>query len=249
MRLGAAVGHRGDRRPAHAARARPPTRTSRATRRTASGAPYARVAAKRLVREHGLPMKIVGVDAPCRQPRSRSTSPRRAPGRLPRPRPRPRPHAGLPGRAAAAVGPRRGAGAGRHRPVRPGPVLRDVPQGLRAGQHPDGQGPGPADQPAEDQPVPAGKLMCCLKYEHPLYQDVQGRRPPLGSTGRHAGGCGPGGRPRRPAGTRAGAASATRRRCACSRRVVCAPRRRTTSTARPPLRTSDHGQPAPDGGA
>ena len=50
------------------------------------------------------------------------------------------------------IGPRDEArAAGRHRPLRPRPVLRDLPQGLRAGLRPDGQGPGPAGQPAADR--------------------------------------------------------------------------------------------------
>ena len=35
--------------------------------------------------------------------------------------------------------------------MRPRPVLLDVPEGLRAGLRPDGQGPGPAGQPAADR--------------------------------------------------------------------------------------------------
>ncbi|CAA9212912.1 MAG: Stage 0 sporulation protein YaaT, partial [uncultured Corynebacteriales bacterium] len=73
---------------------------------------------------------------------------RPAPRRLPRPGPGPRRHPVLPGGAAPAVAAGRGAGAGRDRVVRPGPVLRHVPQGLRTGVHPDGQGPGPPAQPA-----------------------------------------------------------------------------------------------------
>ena len=73
---------------------------------------------------------------------------RAAPGGLPGPGPRSRLPAARPGGVAADRPPRRGAAAGRDRPVRPGLVLRDVPQGLRAGVGPDGERPGPAGQPA-----------------------------------------------------------------------------------------------------
>ena len=50
---------------------------------------------------------------------------------------------------------------------------------------------------AKDQDLPVnpmriagacGRLMCCLKYEHPLYQDFKKDAPRAGDAGRHAGG-------------------------------------------------------------
>ena len=134
----------------------------------------ARVLARRLVREHGLPMKVVGVDYLDEAEQLHHLLQRPAPGRLPRARPGPGRPLG-PRRAAPDRPAGRGPAAGRHRPVRARPVLRDVPQGLRAGVGPDGQGPGPAGEPAADRRR-CGRLMCCLKYEHPLYQDFRPRR-------------------------------------------------------------------------
>ena len=83
--------------------------------------------------------------------RVRGVLQRAAPGGLPRAGPRPgRPAQGA-GRAAPDRPAGRGAAAGRDRPVRPRPVLRHVPEGLRAGVGPDGQGPGPAGEPAADR--------------------------------------------------------------------------------------------------
>ena len=50
---------------------------------------------------------------------------------------------------------------------------------------------------AKDQDLPVnplqiagacGRLMCCLKYEHPLYQEFQRRRPAVGASVDTAGG-------------------------------------------------------------
>ena len=59
---------------------------------------------------------------------------------------------------------------------------------------------------AKDQDLPlnplrisgaCGRLMCCLKYEHPLYQDFAEEAPGIGEDGRHSGGRGHGRRPQR----------------------------------------------------
>ena len=137
---------------------------------------------------------------------------RPAPRRLPRPGARPRRHAARPGRAAAAVGARRGQADRRHRVVRPRAVLLDVPRRLRAGQ---------SVRMAKDQDLPlnplrisgaCGKLMCCLKYEHPLYQDFAAKAPAVGEDGRHRRRPGHGRRPRRPG--REGRGADGRRRAA-----------------------------------
>ena len=75
---------------------------------------------------------------------------RRAPGRLPRAGARSLGDPARPGRAAPAVGPRRGPAHRRARLVRARAVLLDVPGRLRAGVGADGQGPGPAAEPDAD---------------------------------------------------------------------------------------------------
>ncbi len=110
----------------------------------------ARVTAKRLIREHALPMKVVGVDyLDAREP-DHDLLLGAAPGGLPLPRSGPRPGARGADRLAAAGGARRGEDPGRYRPVRTGPVLRHLSERLRAGHLADGQGPGFAAQPAQD---------------------------------------------------------------------------------------------------
>ena len=61
---------------------------------------------------------------------------------------------------------------------------------------------------AKDQDLPlnpmrisgaCGRLMCCLKYEHPLYQQFQATAPAIGERVTTPGGAGPGGRPQRAA--------------------------------------------------
>ena len=194
---------------------------------TGSRKAEARGGAKRLIREHELPMKVVAVDhaRPTRRTSVHDLLHRPAPGRLPRPRPRPGPHPALPGRAAPARRPRRGPRAGRHRLVRPRPVLRDVPQRLRAGHHPDGQGPGPAAQPAADlrRLRPADVLP---EVRAPAVLNAQGRTPrrrlarstpPRARAGR---------RPQRPLATPSSSGWTTDgRRCACPSASVCSPRK------------------------
>ena len=130
----------------------------------------ARVAARRLIRDHDLPMKVVGVDYVDDRIHYHHLLHRAAPRRLPGPRPRSLRDPALPGRVAAALGPR----------LRPltggvGSCSRDLccstflidfePVSVRM---------------VKDQDLPlnplrisgaCGRLMCCLKYEHPLYQD------------------------------------------------------------------------------
>jgi cell fate regulator YaaT (PSP1 superfamily) len=87
---------------------------------------------------------------------------------------------------------------------------------------------------AKDQDLPVnplkisgacGRLMCCLKYEHPLYQEFKAAAPKLGSTVGTPDGDG------RVVGYNVPADQVVVRlaesgsRCACSRAAVCAPRR------------------------
>ena len=64
---------------------------------------------------------------------------------------------------------------------------------------------------AKDQDLPlnpmrisgaCGRLMCCLKYEHPLYQQFQATAPAIGERVTTPEGDGPGGRPQRARATR-----------------------------------------------
>ena len=66
---------------------------------------------------------------------------------------------------------------------------------------------------AKDQDLPlnpmrisgaCGRLMCCLKYEHPLYQQFQATAPAVGGDRRDARRPGPGGLPLRPGAVRVG---------------------------------------------
>ena len=86
---------------------------------------------------------------------------------------------------------------------------------------------------AKDQDLPVnplriagacGRLMCCLKYEHPLYEDFRKEAPGLGEaveTPRE-----PGGRDRAQRGRRQGGGEVTAdgRKCACTRASVCGSR-------------------------
>ena len=148
--VGAAVGQRGRRRAAGAGRRWPATPTSSGRPNSRRRRARARVAAKRLIREHDLPMKVSGIDYVDADDRTIIYFTAAAPGRLPGARPRPVGHAARPGRTAPAVGARRGPADRRARLVRARAVLLDVPGRLRAGVGADGQGPGPAAEPAAD---------------------------------------------------------------------------------------------------
>ena len=86
---------------------------------------------------------------------------------------------------------------------------------------------------AKDQDLPlnplrisgaCGRLMCCLKYEHPLYQQFQATAPAVGEPGHHAGGRRPGGRAQRAAGRGGRAAGRRRLPLLVPRASVCGPR-------------------------
>lgn len=176
----------------------------------------AKVAAKRLIRAHGLPMKVVAVDhvlASADGGGERSTVYFTAPHRVDfrslvrdlgatlhcrvelrqtqRPGLRPRP--------------------GRHRLVWARSVLRHVPQRLRAGDHPDGKGPGPAAEPAAHlgRVWPADVLS---QVRAPFVLQISGVRPGDRRPRHHPGRGGPRGRPQRP--ERRGERSPGRRRLA-----------------------------------
>ena len=184
----------------------------------------ARVAARRLVREHGLPMKVIGVDyvdspsvftvyfsAPGRVDfralvRDLAT---RLRGRVELRQIGPRDEARLQG----GIGP-----CGRD--LCCATFLKDFePVSVRM---------------AKDQDLPVnplriagacGRLMCCLKYEHPLYQDFRKDAPPVGSTVTTPEGQGTVVGHNVPSDTVVVKLSADGRACACPKASVCGSRK------------------------
>ena len=147
-----------------------------ATPRTVGAGPRRRLLAKRLIKrarpaDEGDRRRLPDQRRGLRRADRRSTSPRRTgstSAALVRDLAR-----ALRGRIELRqVGARDGRRAERRTgQLRPGPVLRDLPDRLRAGQPADGQ----ADQDLPLNPLrisgACGRLMCCLKYEHPLYAE------------------------------------------------------------------------------
>ncbi len=203
--------------------------------RNASRRTEARTVAKRLIREHNLPMKVVGVDyvdrdnvltiyfsAPHRvdfrqlvRDLARSLHARIELRQLP-----PRDEA----RAQGGIGP-----CGRD--LCCATFLKDFePVTVRM---------------AKDQDLPlnplkisgaCGRLMCCLKYEHPLYQEFRATAPKVGTKVESPHG------PGRVVGHNVPSESVvvrleeTGRRCSCSLASVCAPRKAYDETRRTPSR-------------
>ena len=147
---------------------------------TAGAGPRARVAARRLIREHDLPMKVVAIDYVDRRPTcSPSTS-------------------------APRTGSTSGRSSATWRALRARVELRQI--GPRDEARVQG-GIGPCGRDlccatflkdfepvsvrmAKDQDLPVnpmrisgacGRLMCCLKYEHPLYQEFKADAPRTGT--------------------------------------------------------------------
>jgi cell fate regulator YaaT (PSP1 superfamily) len=86
---------------------------------------------------------------------------------------------------------------------------------------------------AKDQDLPlnplkisgaCGRLMCCLKYEHPLYQEFKADAPRVGTRAATPEGDGRVVAHNVPAGTVVVRLEETGRRCACPKASVCAPR-------------------------
>ncbi len=190
------------------------------------GRPRAGTAAAATVRE------ATGVAPPASAGPHDDLLHRAAPGRLPLAGPRPRRHPALPGGAAAALGPRLGPGAGRHRLVRAGPVLRDVPDRLRAGDHPDGQGPGSAAQPAAHlRRVWAADVLPEVRASavpdssrRPRRRSGDGSRTPEGPAGSSGTAC---------RGTRSSSGSTPTAPAARAPALRCAARARRTRSVRP----------------
>jgi cell fate regulator YaaT (PSP1 superfamily) len=100
---------------------------------------------------------------------------------------------------------------------------------------------------AKDQDLPlnplkisgaCGRLMCCLKYEHPLYQEFNAKAPATGTAVETPAGDGVVVGHNVPSDTVVVRLAASGRRCACSRADVCSPRQQyetsTTTTADAP---------------
>jgi cell fate regulator YaaT (PSP1 superfamily) len=194
-------------------------RDERARRRRAE----AKVAAKRLIREHGLPMKVVGVDYVAT--RNRVTIYFSADGRVD--------FRALVRDLAKTLSARvelRQIGARDTARVQGGigPCGRDLccatflkdfePVSIRM---------------AKDQDLPVnplkisgacGRLMCCLKYEHPLYQEFKATAPRTGTAVDSPEGPGVVVGYNVPADTVVVRVNETGRRCACSVASVCGSR-------------------------
>ena len=102
---------------------------------------------------------------------------------------------------------------------------------------------------AKDQDLPlnplkisgaCGRLMCCLKYEHPLYQEFNAKAPATGTPVETPAGDGIVVGHNVPSDTVVVRLAASGRRCACSRADVCSPRQQyeasdTTTSDAPPV--------------
>src|SRR6266516_4719414 len=183
----------------------------------------ARVTARRLIRDHGLPMKVVGVDYVDKPPvfTVYFSAPNRVDFR-------------------ALVRDLAGRLGGRVELRQIGP--RDEAR-LQGGIGPCGRDLCCATflkdfepvsvRMAKDQDLPVnpmriagacGRLMCCLKYEHPLYSEVRARAPRLGAGVDSPHGTGTVVGYNVPADRVVVKLDEDVRRCACSRASVCGPR-------------------------
>ncbi len=95
---------------------------------------------------------------------------------------------------------------------------------------------------AKDQDLPVnplkisgacGRLMCCLKYEHPLYQEFKADAPPIGTTVESPEGEGRVVAHEVPRGGVVVRLAASGQTCRCSKADVCAPRRAYDSLTMP----------------
>src|SRR3954452_22990327 len=196
----------------------------------------ARVAAKKLVKQHELPMKIVGVDYLDRSDPRRFTVYFSAPHRVDF-----RDLVRDMSRTLDTKVELRQLGARDEARVQGGigPCGRDLccatflkdfePVSVRM---------------AKDQDLPVnplkisgacGRLLCCLKYEHPLYQEFKAKAPAVGTAVETPAGDGVVVGHNVPSDTVVVRLAASGRRCACSRADVCSPRQQyeASSTTTP----------------
>jgi cell fate regulator YaaT (PSP1 superfamily) len=109
---------------------------------------------------------------------------------------------------------------------------------------------------AKDQDLPVnplkisgacGRLLCCLKYEHPLYQEFKASAPKLGSTVDSPEGEGRVVGHNVPSDSVVVRLSASGQTCRCSRADVCAPRKSYDDAVAAGARPDAQGEPSSDG--
>jgi cell fate regulator YaaT (PSP1 superfamily) len=188
----------------------------------------AKVVAKRLIREHDLPMKVVGIDFVDRRPGVDQliviyfSAPHRVDFRqLVRALARSL-HARIELRQLGARDEARAQGG-------IGPCGRDLccatflhdfePVSVRMAKE--------QDLPVNPLKISGacGRLMCCLKYEHPLYQEFKATAPGMGAKVETPEGAGTVVGHNVPSESVVVRLSASGRRCACSVASVCSPRK------------------------
>lgn len=208
----------------------------------------ARVAAKRLIRQHDLPMKVVGVDYLDRSDPRRFVVYFSAPHRVDF-----RDLVRDMSRTLDTKVELRQLGARDEARVQGGigPCGRDLccatflkdfePVSVRM---------------AKDQDLPVnplkisgacGRLLCCLKYEHPLYQEFKASAPRVGSTVGTPDGDGRVLAHNVPGESVVVRLSASGQTCRCSRSDVCAPRRSYDDAVSAGARAQAEGDPTSDG--
>ena len=134
------------------------------------------------INEHKLDMKLVDVEYTFRQQQDSLLLHGGRTSRFPRAGQGPGlglPHSGSScGRSASGTRPRCWAGLGIcGKPV----LLRDLFRRVPAGIHQDGQGAGPERSILPKYQGPADRLMCCLKYEQDVYEQLLKITPEVGA--------------------------------------------------------------------
>jgi cell fate regulator YaaT (PSP1 superfamily) len=207
----------------------------------------AKVAAKRLIRQHDLPMKVVGVDYLDRGDPRRIVVYFSAPHRvdfrdLVRDMSRtPDVKVELRQRAARDEARIQGGIGPCGRDLCCATFLKDFePVSVRM---------------AKDQDLPVnplkisgacGRLLCCLKYEHPLYQEFKADAPKLGSTVETPDGEGRVIGHNVPSDSVVVRLAASGQTCRCSKASVCAPRRSYDDAVAGGARPNADGEPSSD---
>ena len=208
----------------------------------------ARVAAKRLIREYELPMKVIGVDYLDRSDPKRFVVYFSAPHRVDF-----RDLVRDMSRTLDTKVELRQLGARDEARVQGGigPCGRDLccatflkdfePVSVRM---------------AKDQDLPVnplkisgacGRLLCCLKYEHPLYQEFKASAPKVGSTVDSPDGEGRVVGHNVPSDSVVVRLAASGQTCRCSRADVCAPRKSYDDAVAAGARPDSEGEPSSDG--
>ena len=171
----------------------------------------ARVTARRLIREHGLPMKVIGVDYVDKAPvfTVYFSAPHRVDFRA---------------------------------------LVRDLAG--RLGGRVELRQIGPRDEARLQGGIgPCGRLMCCLKYEHPLYQDFHASAPRQGEQVETPEGPGVVTGHNVPGDKVVVKLTADGRKCACSRASVCGSRQAYEARYAPGAGTASASRPDSGAGA